>query len=103
MSTNENEAFGCCSMHDTDGRRGIWWRRTPGTIEVCAGREGDDWHVKLSVGDVLTERTIESLGNHGAAKAVGPLKKFLTHENKQVRSRTKLAIDSIEKETSHKR
>lgn len=30
-----------------DGRRGFWYRRTPGAIEMCAGREGDDTYVCL--------------------------------------------------------
>lgn len=33
----------CCSMHDPDGRRGVWFKVLPdGSLHVRAGREGDD-------------------------------------------------------------
>lgn len=46
-----------------DGRRGLWFRRDPqtGKMEICAGREGDDAHVVLTVGECLTAETVTSL------------------------------------------
>lgn len=51
--------------HDSSGRRGLWIRVTPRDafnengfqtepitrLELCAGREGDDWYVSLKGGD----------------------------------------------------
>ena len=34
-------------MHDAAGRRGLWFKETENTIELCSGREGDDAHVVL--------------------------------------------------------
>lgn len=33
---------------DSTGRRSLWIRETDGTIELCAGREGDDAYVKIT-------------------------------------------------------
>lgn len=46
---------------DPQGRRGLWVRMNgaPDTeIELCAGREGDDAHVRLYEGQVIDKRTI---------------------------------------------
>ena len=43
------------AMNDPNGRRGIWFKGTPtGGVEICAGREGDDYHVQLKPGEVLS-------------------------------------------------
>ena len=34
-------------MHDPAGRRGLWVRVLPTTIELCSGREGDDAYMSL--------------------------------------------------------
>lgn len=46
-----------------DGRRGLWLRFNlpTGKLEVCAGREGDDAYVVLSVGKRLTQKKLTSL------------------------------------------
>lgn len=55
------------SMHDPAGRRGIWYRETlkapfePGSLEVCAGREGDDEYIQLRVGETVTPEILERL------------------------------------------
>lgn len=38
-------------MRDPSGRRGLWMRVTGTTVELCAGREGDDAYVKLEGAD----------------------------------------------------
>ena len=39
----------CCSWHDPNGRRGIWFRRTPdGVLQIAAGREGGDAYAELT-------------------------------------------------------
>ncbi len=62
-------------LFDHAGRRGLWLRRQPPMpentlrvdapiveqIEVCAGREGDDDYVKLTVGDTLTTHQLAAL------------------------------------------
>lgn len=53
--------WSCCSFHDESGRRGIWYRLTKDGVELCAGREGDDDHVLITVGDVVTEETVRKL------------------------------------------
>lgn len=64
-ATNEREAtdervaaslpgFTCAAMNDPTGRRGIWFRVLDDGIEIRAGREGDDVHVILRDGRVLT-------------------------------------------------
>jgi len=46
-----------------DYRRGIWLRQNKDktVLEVCAGREGDDEYVKLTVGEVLTAQQLSQL------------------------------------------
>lgn len=49
-----------------DGRRGLWMRRTdadgrPVKVELFAGREGGDWNVTFSAGDVVTDRKLYQL------------------------------------------
>lgn len=67
-ATNEREAtderidahgcslpgFTCAAMNDPTGRRGIWFRTLDDGIEIRAGREGDDVHVILRDGHVMT-------------------------------------------------
>ena len=45
----------------TQGRRGLWMRRTAEGVELCAGREGDDDHVSVRVGDVVSPGTLRDL------------------------------------------
>ena len=40
------------SMHDSVYRRGVWYRQNGDAVELCAGREGDDWFVRLEPGKV---------------------------------------------------
>lgn len=51
----------CASMHDPAGRRGIWFRESPGVVELCAGREGDDWYARIAVGDTVSREQVASL------------------------------------------
>lgn len=67
----EEPGYKQVSLPDPAGRRGLWIRRTPPheddrdalpeTIELCAGREGDDDYVKISVGDTITGKTLDAL------------------------------------------
>ena len=52
---------GYLELAKPDGRRGLWMRETLQTLELCAGREGDDDYVKLVVGDRLTLETLHRL------------------------------------------
>lgn len=74
MSSLEKAGWKCIAMHDPAGRRGVWYRTTPrdvrtdqkiqepvGTIEMCAGREGDDAYVIIAVGTVMDERKMYDL------------------------------------------
>lgn len=51
-----------------DERRGVWLRvvldaatMLPAWVELCGGREGDDYFVKLVVGDVMTAEQAKEL------------------------------------------
>jgi len=41
-----------------DGRRGLWVRTSAGSVELCAGREGDDAYVQMRPG-----RDLEDVGD----------------------------------------
>ena len=45
-------------MHDPAGRRGIWYRESPGVVELCAGRDGDDAYVRIAVGDTVSPEDV---------------------------------------------
>jgi hypothetical protein len=49
------------AMNDPANRRGIWYRKKDDILEVCGGREGDDYHVKLRVGEVIDTKAISDL------------------------------------------
>lgn len=52
------------AMNDSTGRRGIWYRfdlTNPTSIEICGGREGDDFYVRFVVGQEVAKDTIESV------------------------------------------
>lgn len=50
------------AMNDPAGRRGIWYRQPDETtLEVCAGREGDDEYLRVAVGDTVTLSVMLSL------------------------------------------
>lgn len=51
------------AMNDPSGRRGIWYRQADRSdpIDICGGREGDDAHVTLKIGDVITPRMLFDL------------------------------------------
>lgn len=51
----------CCSMHDTQGRRGIWFTPVTNEITIIAGREGDDAIVTLKRGDIITMEMLRAL------------------------------------------
>jgi hypothetical protein len=42
-----------------DGRRGLWMKVTPTTVELCAGREGDDAYVKFEVGEAVSKSDVK--------------------------------------------
>jgi hypothetical protein len=43
------EGYLCAAMHCPSGRRGLWFRQNPdGTLEICAGREGDDAYARIT-------------------------------------------------------
>lgn len=46
-----------------DGRRGLWIRvsRESGSLEICAGREGDDAYVVLRTGTKVTAEKLNNL------------------------------------------
>lgn len=65
-----------CAMNDESHRRGVWMRTTQDPVtkfitklEVCAGREGDDWYVSLEPGEVTVRQlyNLEECLNMGAA------------------------------------
>jgi hypothetical protein len=56
------------AMHDPAGRRGIWFRtaRDPATgrvavLEVCGGREGDDYYARFEVGANAARAEVDAL------------------------------------------
>ncbi len=72
--------FKLLSMHDLSGRRGLWARfllegrevlvpsehycyHPPSfkTVELISGREGDDAHVSLVVGETITQEKLDEL------------------------------------------
>lgn len=57
----ESPEWSCCSMHDPTERRGIWWRVIGDTLEIRAGREGDDVAVRLTVGNVLSQKQLRAI------------------------------------------
>lgn len=65
-----------CSVHDRSGRRGIWYRRINGpdqlidgmtckgplvALEVCGGREGDDYYAKFTIGEPVSREAVIGL------------------------------------------
>ncbi len=38
----ENKKWRCASMHDPNGRRGVWFKVEDDVLIVCGGREGND-------------------------------------------------------------
>ncbi len=65
MSFRYNEpGYVQCAQYDSDYRRAIWYRKNKDdSIEVCAGREGDDDYVKLVPGEPLTKETMAAIGD----------------------------------------
>lgn len=55
----------CCSLHDPSMRRGLWYRTSDDdtSLELCAGREGDDEYIQLKVGQTLTKENLKALGS----------------------------------------
>ena len=51
------------AMHDPAGRRGIWMRHNEDkqTVEICAGREGDDMYIKLTSHTFVSPADIQML------------------------------------------
>jgi len=57
--------YRCCSMHDSSGRRGVWYKRTEGGgISVVGGREGDDAEVVIT--DPVAAKALEDVLAYGA-------------------------------------
>lgn len=58
------EGWELLSAHDPNGRRGVWMRSTPRntdtptSIELCAGREGDDAYVKIELHETMTAKKL---------------------------------------------
>ena len=46
---------------DESGRRGIWTRLASDRLDIKSGREGDDCHVALVVGQPITAELIRNL------------------------------------------
>lgn len=62
MSLNRafEPGYRCASLHDPNRRRGIWFRTPqPGVLELCAGREGDDYTALLEAGCALTSSDLQ--------------------------------------------
>ena len=57
------------AVDDPTARRGLWIRREERVVEICGGREGDDFYVKLEAGQVLTPEQIAELSEMAT---VGP-------------------------------
>jgi len=58
------EGWVCAALEDPAGRRGIWFRYSASAdrLEVCGGREGDDFYVDLRVdGNSLDHRQLNEL------------------------------------------
>lgn len=58
---------------DESGRRGIWTRLASDRLDIKSGREGDDCHVALVVGQQITAGLIldlEKALSHGRAPDV---------------------------------
>jgi len=55
MTMRSNEPGWELTIDGDHDRRGLWVRKTPGLLEICAGREGDDAYVALRVGEAITE------------------------------------------------
>jgi hypothetical protein len=55
---NDGRERGWVLISAPDGRRGLWMRVTPEAIEIKAGREGNDWSVRLVLGEVVTDRHV---------------------------------------------
>jgi hypothetical protein len=50
------------AMHDPSGRRGVWYRaNNDGSIELCAGRDGNDAYVRLDDGARVTATLLECI------------------------------------------
>lgn len=43
-----------------DGRRGVWMRVENDTIELCAGKEGDEDYLKLQLREPVTKKHIQT-------------------------------------------
>lgn len=46
------EGWQLVSMHDPALRRGIWFRRDGDAVEICAGREGNDFRCRIAPGTI---------------------------------------------------
>lgn len=51
------------AMNDVSQRRGIWYRhnKEENSIEICAGREGDDGYVKIQAGQTVTPEMVKAI------------------------------------------
>ncbi len=58
------DGFTRAARYDDAHRRSIWYRENPdGSLEMRAGREGGDDHVRLAPGDVVTAKTLAALAS----------------------------------------
>jgi len=46
---------------DQSGRHGLWLRRTPAALELCAGLEGDYAHVKILEGEPIRAQLLDDI------------------------------------------
>ncbi len=55
------------AMNDPVRRRGLWYKvdnwQSPTVLEVCGGREGDDYYLKLELGQTVTNINLKALDN----------------------------------------
>lgn len=52
---------GWIELSRPDRRRGIWMRTTSTTLELCAGREGDDDYVLIPTSKPLSNEDLNNL------------------------------------------
>ncbi len=51
-----------CARYDQRQRRAIWYRKNDdGSIDICAGREGDDGYAKLAPGSTIDEEILAKI------------------------------------------
>lgn len=70
MEDIEKPGWVTIAMHDPAGRRGVWMRLTGLVLDVCAGREGDDWHAQITLPDEKCAAEVRMIISTAAAMLV---------------------------------